>query len=323
MNIAVFSVTENGRQLSLKAADVLSAEHRVSRYCFHKHTDDSSAVFWNMGSMVGRLFERSDAFIFVCACGIAVRAAAPYLGTKPDDPAIIVMDDGGRFVIPVISGRTGAANHLADLLSASLGATAVITTSDEEDDSFSLENFAAANDLVICDSRAAKEIAAAVLHDEKIGFYSNYRHSGLPEELTEFGVCRTGICVDTDINVKPFDITVNLVPKNIVIGICGEDTNNAETIENAVMKVLDGIDIRRIRQIAVSGDKAVVNSLGEKLGVSVKSYSEQELNGAGSECEKAVELCSGGRLIVNETVIDSIKIAAAEAPVFLDFERKS
>ena len=323
MNIAVFSVTENGRQLSLKAADVLSAEHRVSRYCFHKHTDDSSAVFWNMGSMVGRLFERSDAFIFVCACGIAVRAAASYLGTKPDDPAIIVMDDGGRFVIPVISGRTGAANHLAELLSASLGATAVITTSDEEDDSFSLQNFAAANYLVIYDSRAAKEISAAVLNDEKIGFYSNYRHSGLPEELTEFGVCRTGICVDTDINVKPFDVTVNLVPKNIVIGICCEVTTDAETIENAVMKVLDGIDIRRIRQIAVSGDKAVVNSLGEKLGVSVKSYSEKDLMGAGSECEKATELCSGGKIIVHETVIDSIKIAAAEAPVFLDFERKS
>ena len=116
MNIAVFSVTENGRQLSMRVAEALGAEHRVSRYCFHKHTDDSSAVFWNMGSMVGRLFERSDAFIFVCACGIAVRAAAPYLGTKPDDPAIIVMDDGGRFVIPVLSGHIGGANHLAETL---------------------------------------------------------------------------------------------------------------------------------------------------------------------------------------------------------------
>ena len=67
MNIAIFSVTENGRLLSQRTADVLGGEHKVSRYCFHKHTDDNSAVFWNMGSMVGRLFERSDAFIFVCA----------------------------------------------------------------------------------------------------------------------------------------------------------------------------------------------------------------------------------------------------------------
>ena len=76
MNIAVFSVTENGRQLSQRVSGLLGGEHKVSRYCFHKHTDDDAAVFWNIGSMVGRLFERSDAFIFICACGISTRSNA-------------------------------------------------------------------------------------------------------------------------------------------------------------------------------------------------------------------------------------------------------
>ena len=322
MNIAVFSVTENGRQLSVRIAEALGAEHRVSRYCFHKHTDDNAAVFWNMGSMVGRLFERSDAFIFVCACGIAVRAAAPYLGTKPDDPAIIVMDDGGRFVIPVLSGHIGGANHIAELLADSLGVTAVITSSEDDAGSFSMESFAAANDLIICDIKAAKEISAAVLHDEKIGFFSNYKHSGLPEELTEFGICRTGICIDTNTDLKPFDVTVNLVPKNIVLGISCKNDTSAEALENAVTSALDGIGIKRIICIAAVDEVPELSSFCEKLGIPMKKYESAELDGVEAKCEQMV-LKSGGKLIIKEKEFDGISIAAAEAPVFLDFERKS
>ena len=322
MNIAVFSVTENGRQISMRAAEVLSAEHRVSRYCFHKHTDDNAAVFWNMGSMVGRLFERSDIFIFVCACGIAVRAAAPYLGTKPDDPAIIVMDDGGRFVIPVISGHIGSANHIAEILADSLGSTAVITTSEDEAGGFSLESFAVANDLIICDGKAAKEISAAVLHDEKIGFFSNYKHSGLPEELTEFGVCRKGICIDANTAVKPFDVTVNLVPKNIVLGMSCKNDTTAEAVERAVKAALDGVGIKSISCIAFAGESPELCSFCEKLGIPVKKYESFELDGDEAECEQ-MALKSGGKLIIKEKEFDGISIAAAETPVFLDFERKS
>ena len=272
---------------------------------------------------MGRLFERSDAFIFVCACGIAVRAAVPYLGTKPDDPAIIVMDDGGRFVIPVLSGHIGGANHLAEILADLLGATAVITTSDDEEVSFSIEDFAAVNDLIICDGKAAKEISAAVLNDEKIGFFSNYRHSGLPEELTEFGVCRTGICIDANTDAAPFDITVNLVPKNIVLGISCKSDVTAEAFEKAFVNALDGIDIRRVREVAVTDDVPALRSFFEKLGVPIKYCSEAELADSAAPCERMAELCSGGKLIAKHTESDEINIAAAEAPVFLDFERRS
>ncbi|MBR0512027.1 MAG: cobalamin biosynthesis protein [Ruminococcus sp.] len=332
MNIAVFSVTENGRQLSLRVAEALSAEHRVSRYCFHKHTDDNSAVFWNMGSMVGRLFERSDAFIFVCACGIAVRAAAPYLGSKPDDPAIIVMDDCGRFVIPVLSGHIGGANNLAETIAEALGSTAVITTSDDEAGGFSLERFAAANDLIIYNERAAKELTSAVRGDDKIGFFSSYRHGGMPEELTEFGVCRTGICIDKDASQKPFDITVNLVPKNIVLGIRCKSGASHELIKETVSDIIGNIDIRRVREAAVlSGqdeNKALTECFSE-LGIPLKTVTAQELEGAAqqlsephSQCESIALMCSGGKLIISETGSEDISAAVCEAPVYIDFERQ-
>ena len=343
MNISIFSVTENGRQLSQRVAEKLRGEHFVSRYCFHKHADEDSAVFWNLGSMVGRLFERSDAFIFICACGIAVRAVAPYLGTKADDPAVIVMDDHGKFAIPVLSGHIGGANCLAEIIAESVGGTAVITTATDVGGKFSPDSFAVANDLIITDLKAAKEIAAAVIDDEKIGFSSDYPHSSLPDELTAFGICRTGIYVGNDISAKPFDVTLRLLPKNIVLGIGCKKGTSEETIEKAVLDTLAQyrFDIRMISEIATINIKKNEEGLcafAEKYALPVKTYTAEELmsvsgkfdssdfvletTGADNVCERSAVLCSGGKLVIHKTAGDGVTVAAAEKAVYLDFERK-
>lgn len=343
MNISVFSVTEKGRQLSLRTAELLRNDHRVSRYCFYKHTDEDSAVFHNIGSMVEKLFRRSDAFIFVCACGIAVRAVAPYLGSKAEDPAVIVMDDCGKFVVPVLSGHIGGANCLAEMIADALDMTAVITTATDVGGRFSPDSFAAANELIITDLKAAKEIAAAVLEGEKIGFFSDYPHGSLPEELTEFGICRTGIYVGEDMNAQPFDLTLRLVPKNITLGIGCKKGTSQEDIEIAVTEALDrhNISIERVAEIATIDIKKHEEGLRgfcEKLSVPLRTYTAAELmqargdfessdfvletTGADNVCERSAVLCSSGRLIMKKTADRGVTAAAAEKPVFLDFERK-
>ena len=62
-------------------------------------------------------FAASDALIYIGAVGIAVRAIAPYCRSKAADPAVVVLDECGRFAVPLLSGHLGGANALARRMS--------------------------------------------------------------------------------------------------------------------------------------------------------------------------------------------------------------
>ncbi|MBQ3965887.1 MAG: precorrin-4 C(11)-methyltransferase [Treponema sp.] len=106
--------------------------------------------------------------VFVGAAGIAVRAVAPFVQSKASDPALVCLDEGGRFVIPLLSGHLGGANEAAQTIAAFLGAIPVVTTATDVRGVWAIDTWAKAHGWHIPDLVTAKKITAALLAGKKI-----------------------------------------------------------------------------------------------------------------------------------------------------------
>jgi cobalt-precorrin 5A hydrolase len=80
---------------------------------------------------IAGLFAAHDQIVFFVSLGAVVRLIAPHLKNKDEDPGVLVVDDAGQFVIPVLSGHVGGANAWAEKLAALLHATPVLTTASD------------------------------------------------------------------------------------------------------------------------------------------------------------------------------------------------
>ena len=80
---------------------------------------------------IGPLFANFDQLIFFVSLGAVVRLMAPHLRSKDEDQGVIVVDDAGQYVIPVLSGHVGGANEWSERIADLLGAVAVLTTASD------------------------------------------------------------------------------------------------------------------------------------------------------------------------------------------------
>jgi cobalt-precorrin 5A hydrolase len=79
-------------------------------------------------SSVQQSVTQGHACIFICSTGIVIRSLAPVIVDKYQDPPIIVLDEAGEFVIPLLSGHEGGAGQLAYYIAQAIGAQCVITS---------------------------------------------------------------------------------------------------------------------------------------------------------------------------------------------------
>ncbi|MCK5830770.1 MAG: cobalamin biosynthesis protein CbiG [Methylococcales bacterium] len=84
-----------------------------------------------LSANIGPLFDRYDQVVMFISLGAVVRLIAPHLKSKDEDPGVIVIDDAGRFIIPVLSGHVGGANAFAEKLAVLTGGEAVLTTASD------------------------------------------------------------------------------------------------------------------------------------------------------------------------------------------------
>ena len=274
---AIYSYTARGRELAAQIEALLRAEGYL---CIQAEVKEA--------------FARCEALVFVGASGIAVRKIAPFVKDKFQDPAVLCLDEYGRFVIPLLSGHVGGANELARLIGRQLGAAVAISTATDLNGRFAVDVFAKKNGLVIKSRENAKRISAALLRYETVAFESNYPlreeetlPSGLYAGKAEAG--KLGICVSAAAELPP-NACLQLIPKIYALGVGCRRNTPVEVLREAALRFLKEQNVSKdalfvLASIDLKRDEPAVSALASYLELPTRFFTAEELAAVPGEFE--------------------------------------
>ncbi len=129
MKVALITLSPAGVRLAEKLAAGLTD---ATVYCHEKLPPLPGArSFAGIMDLTADIFLRYNGLVYIAPCGVAVRAIAPHVRSKHEDPAVVAVDAGGRYAISLLGGHEGGANGLAVETANIIGAEPVITTTTE------------------------------------------------------------------------------------------------------------------------------------------------------------------------------------------------
>jgi cobalt-precorrin 5A hydrolase len=286
----------------------------------------------------GRCFDGDRALVFIGAVGIAVRAIAPYVQAKTSDPAVIVIDESARFVIPLLSGHIGGANRLALDIAKMLGATPVITTATDSRGVFAIDDWASQNNIRIISPERIKGVSARLLAGEEVRIKSVFPVEGrLPKGLIPTDdECDVIVTIQT----RGYQDALRLAPPVLTLGIGCRRGAAVRDIECAFTAVLEkagchqeavcgvcSIDLK-VREAGILAFCAArglpfqtfsAQELREVKGDFASSELVQEIAGVDNVCERSAVLGSGGELLVGKQTGNGVAVALAVRPYTVRF----
>ena len=324
MTAAIIAFTSRGAELGKTLACALGATlHVPARFA----PEVGAEAYDSLEGWTARAWAKADALIFVGAAGIAVRAIAPHVKDKFTDPAVVSVDEAGRFAIPLLSGHVGGANELALKVAALTGGQAAVSTATDVNGLFAVDVWARERGMVITDRVRAKEISAALLEGKGVGFASDFGHP-CPEGLTE-APAELGVWVTCKTGAGPFSRTLRLAPRGLILGIGCRRGTPAETIEAAAEAALSGYEPQAVAQVAtidLKQDEAGLLAFCAAHNLPLTAFSAAELSaaegnftpsdfvkgvtGVDNVCERAA-VCAGGAILVPKQAKNGVTVAVA------------
>lgn len=348
MGIAIIAITRQGVRLGTSLRDKLGGSLHVPR----KFAGDApaGAIPFDGGlrELVARLWQESQAVVCIMATGIVVRLVAPLIQGKERDPAVVVLDDAGRFAISLLSGHLGGANELASRCAFITGGTGVITTATDVHGLPSFDLLAKEHDWVIDDLGRVKVLNSLLLEGEEIAVVdhtgrvgASFRGRGrLAYYDTFVAALASGAAGHLFVTNRHLPLQVRsegiliLRPKNLVLGIGCNRGTTVEEIQEVVEANLRRIflsvkSVLRVATAAAKREEAGLVAFAARLGVPLACFDSDLLNtvaapsppsphaldaiGAAGVAEPAALLASGhGVLLLKKVKSGNVTLAVAE-----------
>lgn len=244
-------------------------------------------------------FRKGNVLVYIGACGIAVRAVAPHIGSKETDPAVIVIDEKGENVIPILAGHLGGANEWARKIAELTKGKAVLTTATDVNGIFAVDLFAKENQLLIGDLKKAARFTASLLEEGKASVVTPRKYAdviqfedGIPAELQAYdlpdeqlagqhGENVALITPDVEPSTNP-DAPLRLIPRCVILGMGCRKGKSYEELRDFAEGTLQELGLDReavcaIASIDVKKEEPGLVSLAADLGVPLQTFNAEEL----------------------------------------------
>ena len=348
MKLSIFTFTDKGTLLGEK----------IESLCIREKTCEGAEVV-RIGN--GTLYDTVKSawtdgrdIAFVGAMGIAVRAIAPLLVSKLTDRAVVVADEAGEYVIPVLSGHVGGADALAKMIAGLIQAVPVLTTASDVNGIKAFDEWATEEEFAILNRDLIKAVSAIRLAGEDIKIFLSgydgkitYEKSVITESVTDSDVIIYG-GYDSDairdlLSEYGKDKLI-LAKRSLIIGIGCKRGISVQEAEEHIDRVLKENDLDRalvceLATIDIKADEPALVSICDRSRYRLNAYSAKELKevpgeysasefveqttGVDNVCERAA-VRSGGRLLVKKTAGKGITVAVAvkDKAALYDREKK-
>ena len=242
MKLAIISVSNKGQELAYELKEILDSDSTIIKCdLYHKDVKNHFPI----------LFYEYDAIIAIMASGILIRSIAPLIESKLSDPAVVNIDDNGKFVISTLSGHLGGANDLAIKISKLINATPVITTSTDVNNKLGIDVLARDLYLSIDKPEEILFFNKSILDGCEISLTVNpnknfeYLFEYISNNDNEINV---SIYYSSKVNLDEILVSLDeheliLKEKKIVVGIGCRRDKEYEKIHDGFMKTLNELKI--------------------------------------------------------------------------------
>ena len=317
--IAILALTRGGRELADRLAVLLPGSHVLT--CRGK-----------LKKILGQAWQDYNSLICIMATGIVVRTLAPLLTDKRKDPAVVVCDEKGLFVIALLSGHLGGGNALAVQVAGLLEGQAVITTASDVLGRTALDLWACDLGLFVAEKRDLTRAMGTLVNHGSVSLFSDYPLPDLPGDIR---LQDDSVTADLVITCRTDLQTTGalLHPKVLVAGVgCNRNTPAGE-IDQAVQQACadNNLALQSVRSLAsidLKNDEPGLLDYARQSGFIIDFFDRDQLNGvdgvstsaavlkatgAKGVAEPAAVLASGGgRLLIKKMKWPNVTVAIAE-----------
>jgi cobalt-precorrin 5A hydrolase len=344
--LAVYALTSTGAALAGKLVSALPGATLFLPQGLAAETTHARP-FERLAPALAANFNRYGGHVVLAATGIVVRAIAPLLKHKAVDPAVVVVDQAGRFAISLLSGHLGGANALARRVAQVLGGQAVITTATDSAGLPSLEMLAAELSLGVENLPALAGVSMALLEGRQVTVHDpegwlwpvlDSRWPGLFALVDESRAAGSGqqplIWVGWRRIDSPAGLWLIIRPPALWLGLGCNRGTSVEEMESLLRRVMDDQGLAPaclagLASVQAKSDEAGLLELAARLGLRSQFFSTGELAtvevpnpspmvakhmGVASVCEAAALLAAGSRrLLVSKQKSPNVTVALALA----------